>query len=180
MKSVQGILGNEGLDYLYNNAGINPGIDDAFEFDHASFLKTLETNVAAPALISQVYLPLLEKGRRKVIVNVTSGLAGFALQSKVQHAGNFSRYIISKTALNMLTYKQARARPDIIAIVLAPGWTKTGQRLGWREGAGGGARERDCTDQDCDGVDAQRFRKVASSRQSHWTPPEKGPLPGIH
>lgn len=126
----------------------NPGIDDAFEFDHASFLKTLETNVAAPALISQVYLPLLEKGRRKVIVNVTSGLAGFALQSKVQHAGNFSRYIISKTALNMLvsrltraclrrraradaprqTYKQARARPDIIAIVLAPGWTKTGQR----------------------------------------------------
>ena len=60
--------------------------------------KTIELNTIGPALISQVYLPLLEKGKRKTIVNVTSGLAsvGLDLGSKC------ATYSISKIALNML------------------------------------------------------------------------------
>lgn len=66
--------------------------------------------------------------------------AGFAIQSKLQHAGSFSRYLISKTALNTLVsflnrvyrqrrapanarrqmYKQAGAWPYIITIALGP------------------------------------------------------------
>ncbi|EED81161.1 predicted protein [Postia placenta Mad-698-R] len=56
--------------------------------------------------------------------------AGFAIQSKLQHAGSFSRYLISKTALNTLRrapanarrqmYKQAGAWPYIITIALGP------------------------------------------------------------
>ncbi|PCH39148.1 NAD(P)-binding protein [Wolfiporia cocos MD-104 SS10] len=115
------ILGERGLDYLYNNAAINEGNDSAFEFSYERLLATLSANVAGPALLAQVYLPLLEKGHRKVIVNMTSGLASISLD----FGGKNATYSVSKTALNMLTYKQAKARPDLIAYVIDPGWVKT-------------------------------------------------------
>jgi len=34
-------------------------------------------------------------------------------------------YSISKAALNMLTYKQACDRPDLIVFAINPGWVKT-------------------------------------------------------
>jgi len=120
-KPVSELLGDKGLDYLYNNAAITEGNDSAFAFSYDGLLKSLESNVAAPALLGQLYLPLLEKGARKVIVNLTSGLSSFGLDFGAKNA----TYTISKTALNMLTYKQARARPDIISFVVDPGWVKT-------------------------------------------------------
>jgi len=120
-KPVSALLGDKGLDYLYNNAAISQGNDSAFEFSYDGLLRTLESNVAAPALLGQLYLPLLEKGSRKVIVNITSGLASFGLDFGAKNA----TYTISKTALNMLTYKQAKARPDIVALTIDPGWVKT-------------------------------------------------------
>lgn len=117
------------------------GDDSAFDFSYQGLLETLQANVAGPALLAQVYLPYLDKGRRKVIVNVTSGLASIGLDFGAKNA----TYSISKMALNMLvrhdctfaahgcrswrdpkTYKQARARPDLIAYVIDPGWVKTG------------------------------------------------------
>ncbi|KAI0941849.1 hypothetical protein AcV7_002421 [Taiwanofungus camphoratus] len=121
VKTVGAIFGGRGLDYLYNNAGINMGDDSAFDFSYQGLLETLQANVAGPALLAQVYLPYLDKGRRKVIVNVTSGLASIGLDFGAKNA----TYSISKMALNMLTYKQARARPDLIAYVIDPGWVKT-------------------------------------------------------
>lgn len=121
VKVVKNILGDRGLDYLYNNAGITPGPDEAFNFNYADLLKTFETNVAAPGLVAQVYLPLVEKSTRKVIVNVSSGLGSIGNDRGSIQAS----YCVSKAALNMLTYKQAKARPDIIAIAFAPGWVKT-------------------------------------------------------
>jgi len=118
---AQGILGDKGLDYLYNNAGITFALDDAFDFDYDGLLQTFSCNLAAPALMAQVYLPLIEKSRRKVIVNVSSGLGSIGLDRGPVYAS----YSVSKAGLNMLTYKQAKARPDIIAISLAPGWVKT-------------------------------------------------------
>lgn len=61
-------------------------------------MDTLRANVAGPALLGMVYLPLLEQGRRKVIVNMTSGLASIALDFGAKNA----TYSVSKTALNML------------------------------------------------------------------------------
>ncbi|TFY79841.1 hypothetical protein EWM64_g4172 [Hericium alpestre] len=98
---VQGILGDRGLDYLINSAAI--------------------TNIAGPAFVSQIYLPLLEKGKRKVIMNLTSGIGSIGLDYGDKNAS----YCISKTGLNMLTYKQAKERPDLIAFVVDPGWVKT-------------------------------------------------------
>ncbi|KAI8974773.1 C-factor [Trametes punicea] len=120
-KLVQQLLGDKGIDYIYNNAGVNEGNDTAFAFSSAAAIRTFQTNVIGPAVIAQTYLPLLEKGKRKVIVNMSTGLASIGLDCGPKCA----TYSISKTALNMLTYKQKAERPDITAIVLDPGWVKT-------------------------------------------------------
>ncbi|EPS96145.1 NAD-binding protein [Fomitopsis schrenkii] len=118
---VSRILGDRGLDYLYNNAAVTEGDDSAFNFSYDGLLDTLRANVAGPALLGMAYLPLLEQGRRKVIVNMTSGLASIGLDFGAKNA----TYSISKTALNMLAYKQAKTQPDLIAYVVDPGWVKT-------------------------------------------------------
>jgi len=115
------IVGANGLDYLLNNAAINPGMDTAFEFDSLDITNAFKHNVVAPAVIGKHFLPLLEKGRRKVIMNMTSGLGSIGLNL----GPKCSSYSISKDAVNMLTYKQSAARPDIIAFVVDPGWVKT-------------------------------------------------------
>ncbi|KLO19353.1 NAD(P)-binding protein [Schizopora paradoxa] len=115
------IVGTNGLDYLLNNAAINPGMDSAFEFETSSLVNAFEHNVIAPAVLGKHFLPLLEKGNRKVIMNMTSGLGSIGLNL----GPKCSSYSISKNAVNMLTYKQSAARPDIIAFVVDPGWVKT-------------------------------------------------------
>ncbi|KAI0641298.1 C-factor [Trametes meyenii] len=121
LKAVEQVLGDKGLDYLYNNAAINAADDTAFTLNAEIALRTYQANVVGPALIAQTFLPLLEKGKRKVIVNMSSGLASIGLGLGPKCA----TYSISKTALNMLTYKQKVERPDFTAIVIDPGWVKT-------------------------------------------------------
>ena len=62
------------------------------------FLRTMQVNVIGPTLLYQAYLPLLEKGKRKTVVNMSSGLASIGLDL----GGKCTSYSISKTALNML------------------------------------------------------------------------------
>ncbi|KAI0753992.1 hypothetical protein C8Q80DRAFT_1216281 [Daedaleopsis nitida] len=122
VKVVEGLLGEgASLDYLYNNAAINEGDDMAFSFDPAVFRRTMQSNVIGPGLLAQAYLPLLEKGTKKTIVNMSSGLASIGLGL----GGKCTTYSVSKTALNMLTYKQKEERPDFTVIALDPGWVKT-------------------------------------------------------
>ena len=51
-----------------------------------------------PALVAKAFLPALEKGRKKVVINITTGLSSFGLDFGPKNAS----YAISKTALNML------------------------------------------------------------------------------
>ena len=100
----------------------------------------MESNVAGPALIAQHFLPLLKRGGRKLIINMTSGLGSISKDL----GPKCCTYSISKAALNMLvsschelhsrdvesvsqTYKQAKAEPDLISFVIDPGWNKTGK-----------------------------------------------------
>lgn len=76
----------------------NEGDDTAFTLDAAAAVRTYQANVIGPALIAQTFLPLLEKGTRKVIVNMSSGLASIAIDC----GSKCATYSISKTALNML------------------------------------------------------------------------------
>ncbi|EKM57411.1 uncharacterized protein PHACADRAFT_251059 [Phanerochaete carnosa HHB-10118-sp] len=120
-KPVEDIVGDGGLDYLLNNAAINVGNDSGFAFSPDDLMRTMNVNVAGPGHLAQTLLPLLERGRNKTILNMTSGLGSVGLDCGPKCA----TYSLSKIAVNMLTYKQAKARPDFVAICLDPGWVKT-------------------------------------------------------
>ncbi|KAI0816815.1 NAD-P-binding protein [Trametes gibbosa] len=122
---LEQILGETGLDYLVNNAAIAI-IDTAFAFEPEALLSSFRTNTIGPALLSQVCLPLLEKGHTKKIVHISS-ISG-SIASLAQTPSAFlaiPSYSMSKIALNMLAYKQKLERPDITIIPLCPGWVRT-------------------------------------------------------
>jgi len=120
-KYVKEIVGDGPLDYLLNNAAVNPGFDSPFDISLDDFSSTLAINVLGPAKLAETLLPYLERSKRPVVMNMTSGLASIGLD-----CGNkCTTYSISKTALNMLTYKQAKEKPNIIFYVVDPGWVKT-------------------------------------------------------
>jgi len=120
---VKAILGENGLDYLVNNAGVIDTKEKVWETQTAeSLLRTYQVNTVGPALTSQAYLPLLEvPGRRGVIMHISSSMGSLGTEHGTMAPG----YAMSKSALNMLTYKQAKARPDLIPFVVCPGWVST-------------------------------------------------------
>ncbi|KAI0063866.1 NAD-P-binding protein [Artomyces pyxidatus] len=119
---AKGVLNAHGLDYLINNAAIMPVHDNSFNLSEETILRTFKVNVVGPALTTQAYLPYLEKGKRKIIVNISSALGSLSLCPQKQQIASYS---LSKSALNMLTSKQAVARPDLISFVIDPGWVRT-------------------------------------------------------
>ncbi|KAI0683535.1 NAD-P-binding protein [Earliella scabrosa] len=121
-QEVASIVGEQGIDYLINNAGTNPGVGDtAYAMIMADLQAVFMTHVAGPAYIAQLLLPLVEKSRRKTIVNITSSVGSIGSDFGAINAS----YSISKAALNMLTTKQAKERPDVVSISMCPGWLKT-------------------------------------------------------
>ncbi|KAI0628084.1 C-signal [Trametes polyzona] len=122
-KELERILGPDtGLDYLVNNAGV-AAYEDSFEIDPDVFLSVFRTNTLGPAMMSQVALPFLERGSTKKILHISS-VAG-SVGSADPFGGKYPTYSSSKSALNMLAYKQKLARPDLIVIPLCPGPVKT-------------------------------------------------------
>ncbi|THH10820.1 hypothetical protein EW146_g8251 [Bondarzewia mesenterica] len=121
VESTKDILSAQGLDYLINNAAVSEGNDLAFDMSISGLMRSFQANVAGPAFIAQTYLPFIERSTRKVIMNMTSGLGSIGLNCGKKNAS----YSITKTALHMLSYKQAAQRPDLISFVIDPGWVKT-------------------------------------------------------
>ncbi|KAI0667331.1 NAD-P-binding protein [Trametes maxima] len=122
--SVRAILDPErGIDYLINNAAINASPwDTAFTLRPETLERHFATNVIAPARITQIFLPLVARSAKKTVVNVSSTLG--SLGADVGGA-NTTSYAVGKAALNMVTYKQQKERPDIVFISICPGWLKT-------------------------------------------------------
>ena len=60
--------------------------------------EVLQTNTIGPARVSQAFLPLVERGGKKTIVNISSTMGSIGSDL---NRGQMS-YCISKTALNML------------------------------------------------------------------------------
>ena len=73
--------------------------DDApFTLDPAVMVPQFVTNVVGPTIVAQTSLPLVEKSRRKIIVNVSSALGSIA----VGFGERTTSYALTKAALNML------------------------------------------------------------------------------
>ncbi len=108
------------LDILVNNAAINPYYGPLEGSDGSAFDKTMEVNVKAPWLLSNLALPHMKHSGGGSIINIASveGIRpGFGL----------GIYSISKAALIMLTQNQAKewGRYGIRANALCPGLIKT-------------------------------------------------------
>lgn len=76
----------------------NVGNDRAFSFSAPDLLNSITINVAGPGYLAQILLPLLEKGKRKVIMNTTSCYSSMGMD----YGPRCSTYSISKVAVNML------------------------------------------------------------------------------
>ncbi|RDX45929.1 NAD(P)-binding protein [Lentinus brumalis] len=121
-KEVAGFLGGKGIDYLINNAGVILGGEDtAFSLDVDILTKTFVTNVAGPAYVTQAFIGLVEKSEKKTVVNISSTVGSIGSDFGAIGAS----YAISKAALNMLTYKEAKEKPEITVISMCPGWLQT-------------------------------------------------------
>ena len=135
------------LDILVNNAGgfYDQGATPLTQtFEYAK--QALETNLFGTWRMIKVFLPLLEKSKGGIIVNVSSGAGSFADPDfGLIATGDTTAYGISKLALNGLTVKLASELKDrgIKINAVCPGFTATypgTEQWGARpvaEGAGG-------------------------------------------
>ena len=123
IRSVFADLGQrvDALDAIINNAVIYldsaPNIEAV---DLSICARTFEVNSVGPLRIVQHSLPLLRKGRRKLIVNVSSEAGSIGdCRRKTEFA-----YCMSKSALNMGSklLQNYLAPEGIRVLVLHPGW----------------------------------------------------------
>lgn len=115
-----------GLDVLINNAAVNPQPEyEALlgELDFEAMALTYDVNALGPLRVVQTFLPLLERGARKLIVNVSSEAGSLQRSWRDRSYG----YCMSKAALNMQTtiLQRALAPRGISALALHPGWMRT-------------------------------------------------------
>jgi NAD(P)-dependent dehydrogenase (short-subunit alcohol dehydrogenase family) len=114
------------LDVLVNNAGINPAPREAGVADVpvANVAAALDVNVLGALRVLQAAVPLLRRGERPRIVNISSG-AGSLTRNTATRERPQPAYCISKTALNLLTRAAARDLPGITVVSVSPGWIRT-------------------------------------------------------
>lgn len=111
------------LDVLVNNAAILYDTwQRASNADLAQVREALETNTLGPWQMTQAFLPLLKRGRRARIVNVSSEAGSLAGMG-----GGTPAYNVSKVGLNALTRMlAAELRPHRILVnSICPGWVAT-------------------------------------------------------
>ena len=118
----------EKIDLLINNAGIRFGgerySDTLGKLYKEDFSKIFMVNSAAPLLMVEKFLPLLEGSEKSVVINISSSSG--CITRRTKKGGGFS-YSSSKAALNMITKALSVELIDnnIITVSLHPGWVKT-------------------------------------------------------
>jgi NAD(P)-dependent dehydrogenase (short-subunit alcohol dehydrogenase family) len=115
------------LDILINNAGVylehkNAALEE-LDLTDMHLEKTMDVNVYGPLRMTQQFLPLLQKGNRKLIINISSeaGIIG-----KCWRTREFA-YCMSKAALNMQSKLLQNYLTPKGSKILAvhPGWVRT-------------------------------------------------------
>ncbi|KAI0746466.1 sniffer [Daedaleopsis nitida] len=115
------ILGSRGIDYLVNNAGVAT-MDTAFTLKLEDLKRIIDTNLYGPIIVSQAFVPLVEKSTKKTILNISSALGSKGLEVPVEIQHMFTSYGISKAALNMV---QSKERRELTVVSFEPGHLQT-------------------------------------------------------
>jgi NAD(P)-dependent dehydrogenase (short-subunit alcohol dehydrogenase family) len=138
-KEVKALVGDRGLNLLINNAAIYDQTDDGSlsQQTRARLQKHFDANVSGPLMVTQAFLPLLQRAAslsndapisfsKAGVVMMTSYMGS---QQITLHdgAGTSLHYKTSKSALNMAAIVLARDLKDrgIVVTALHPGWVKT-------------------------------------------------------
>jgi NAD(P)-dependent dehydrogenase (short-subunit alcohol dehydrogenase family) len=116
------------LDFLINNAAVylpkkpvRPLVDVDLTDGHLE--ETLNVNAFGPLRVTQQFLPLLDRGARKLIINISSEAGSI---DSCQRTSEYA-YCMSKAALNM----QSRILQNDLesrgfrVLVIHPGWMRT-------------------------------------------------------
>ena len=123
-------VGDRPVDVLVNNAGIDAremGADDgargALAVTREQFLGVFDVNVVGPLQLVQL-LASNVRAANGTVANISSQVGSFEVAKRI---GRDVAYASSKTALNMVTLKQAQAFRDdgVTVICLHPGWVRT-------------------------------------------------------
>ena len=120
----------EVLDVLVNNAAISGGADQGFLTGKMENLRNVfETNFFGAIQTTQQFIPLLQKSKEPVIVNVSSELGSLTVHSSTLNPNYkiFDAYSSSKTALNAFTVMLAHELRDANFKInsVSPGYTAT-------------------------------------------------------
>ncbi|WP_094091419.1 SDR family oxidoreductase [Legionella clemsonensis] len=122
--ALVGELNDMALDWIINNAGISgqSGVTVG-NIDRNNFLNVMNVNCLSPLKISDAFLPLLLKGKEKLIVNISSALGSISDNQR----GKSYAYRASKAALNcvMRSFALDVMQSGIKVMLLNPGWVKT-------------------------------------------------------
>ena len=112
------------LDILINNAGV--ALDKfvpALEVDFATLKQTIETNVYGVFLVTQAFIPLMQKNAKGGSIVMLSSMLG-----SLQNMGRSTlAYRLSKTAVNSMTkvFSAELAEDNIVVNSVCPGWVRT-------------------------------------------------------
>lgn len=133
---VEEIVGSQGLNVLFNSAGISPRSSflGMRALKASELMDAYAVNCVAPLMLSKAFIPLLKKAAktnskdqlgvsRAVIVNMSSILGSIASNTD----GSLYHYRVTKSGLNAATKSiSIDLKTDgIMAIALHPGWVKT-------------------------------------------------------
>lgn len=123
IEKLSRLLADRPIDVLVNNAAIGESGPALERLRSEDLERTLRVNAVAPVAVTRTLLPNLRAGRRRTVVNITSGLGSISGNEE----GGWYAYRASKAALNQLTRTMAAElrRERFICIVICPGWVRT-------------------------------------------------------
>ncbi len=109
------------LDLLICNAGIFEGGESLDSVSLEALNRSFLVNSIAPLQMSKYFLSLLKKSPKPICANITSLMGSITDNS----SGGYYAYRMSKAALNMFNKSFSKDHPDLISVVLHPGWVQT-------------------------------------------------------
>jgi NAD(P)-dependent dehydrogenase (short-subunit alcohol dehydrogenase family) len=122
------------LDALINNAAVGNGDPDVY----TRFKVTMDTNVVGPAVVADVFRPLLLKSSNPYSIFVSSGAGSFSrlierfhgTREKPPEPKNGGAYHVSKAALNMLALREhfEFAEKGLKVFAMSPGFVVSNLR----------------------------------------------------
>lgn len=123
------IVSNEGYAnsfiVLINNAGIAK-LDHDLSTARATWAEVMDVNVTSVRILSEMFLPLLQKADDPRVINISSARGSFDRVLNGKDPSNFAApYSSSKACLNFLTLLVGREHPDVTYYAVSPGHCKT-------------------------------------------------------